>query len=129
LPLLPYLRGGVELRRIPAHPYLHDLPWTRVHDLPDFAFFDHAVHIHKGIGCSSCHGRVDRMQLTAREKPLTMRWCLDCHRVPERYLRPREEVFDMDWQPPADQGAKGKDLLAQYRIPSGRMTDCSVCHR
>jgi hypothetical protein len=103
--------------------------WTRVHDLPDFAFFDHAVHIHKGIGCSSCHGQVDRMQLTAREKPLTMRWCLDCHRPPERYLRPREEVFDMDWHPPADQGAKGKDLLAQYRIQSGRMADCSVCHR
>jgi hypothetical protein len=105
------------------------LRWTRVHDLPDFAYFDHAIHIHKGIGYSSCHGPVDRMQLTYRDKPLTMRWCLDCHRAPERYLRPRDEVFDMDWHPPADQGAKGKALLAKYRIHSERMTDCSVCHR
>jgi hypothetical protein len=103
--------------------------WTRVHDLPDFAYFDHAIHIHKGIGCSSCHGRVDRMQLTAREKPLTMSWCLDCHRAPEQYLRPSDEVFDMDWHPPGDQLAKGKALLARYRIQTGRMTDCSLCHR
>ena len=103
--------------------------WIRVHDLPDFAYFDHAIHIHKGVGCSSCHGPVDRMQLTYRDKPLTMRWCLDCHRAPERHLRPRDQVFAMDWHPPADQAAKGKALLAEYRIHSGRMTDCSVCHR
>src|SRR6266849_2189555 len=85
--------------------------WTRVHDLPDFAYFDHSIHVAKGVGCVSCHGRVDDMPLTWRVATLQMDWCLDCHRQPERYVRPRERVFDMAWQPPADQDDKGRALV------------------
>jgi hypothetical protein len=102
------------------------LTWTRVHDLPDFAYFDHSIHVQKGIGCASCHGRVDRMPLAWRESTLQMQWCLDCHRRPERFVRPREEVFNMAWQP-ADHPGLGAELVDKYGIRS--MTDCDVCHR
>ncbi|MGD2074956.1 MAG: cytochrome c3 family protein [Gammaproteobacteria bacterium] len=105
------------------------LHWKAVHDLPDFVYFDHSVHVRQGVGCVTCHGRVDHMPLTYRTQPLTMRWCLDCHRNPERYLRPREHVFDMDWQPSGDQLALGRRLLDTYHIRTERLTDCSVCHR
>lgn len=105
------------------------LMWIRVNRLPDFVFFDHRIHVHKGVGCRSCHGRVDEMQLTYRAEPLTMRWCLACHREPERYLRPREHIFDMDWQPQQDQLSLGRELVARYNVTSDRLTDCSVCHR
>ena len=72
------------------------LRWNRVHDLPDFVYFNHSIHVAKGVGCATCHGPVDRMPLTWRVAPLTMQWCLDCHRAPEKYLRPVERVFDMD---------------------------------
>lgn len=103
------------------------LHWNRVHDLPDFVYFNHSIHIHKGIGCVSCHGPVDEMSLTWRAKPLTMQWCLDCHREPERFVRPREHVFDMDWEPKEDQIVLGKRLVKKYNIQSE--TDCSICHR
>jgi hypothetical protein len=103
------------------------LRWTRVTDVPDFVYFSHAIHVAKGIGCSTCHGRVDRMALTFREHPMLMEWCLDCHREPERYVRPREAVFQMDWAPPPDQAAQGRRLVQQYGIRA--LTDCYVCHR
>jgi hypothetical protein len=103
------------------------LRWKRIHDLPDFVFFNHSIHIHKGIGCVSCHGRVDEMPLTWRTKPLTMQWCLSCHREPERFVRPREHVFDMDWEPKGNQLVLGKKLVEKYNIQS--KTDCSTCHR
>ena len=103
------------------------LRWTRVHDLPDYVYFDHSIHVHKGIGCASCHGRVDRMPLMRRENTLLMEWCLNCHRQPEKYVRPREAVFQMDWTPPSDQLALGRRLVAQYKIRS--LTDCYTCHR
>ena len=103
------------------------LRWTRVHDLPDYVYFDHSIHVHKGIGCASCHGRVDRMPLMRRENTLLMEWCLNCHRQPEKYVRPREAVFQMDWTPPSDQLAMGRRLVAQYKIRS--LTDCYTCHR
>ena len=103
------------------------LRWTRVHDLPDYVYFDHSIHVNKGIGCSSCHGRVDRMPLMRRENTLLMEWCLNCHRQPEKYVRPREAVFQMDWTPPSDQLAMGRRLVAQYKIRS--LTDCYTCHR
>lgn len=103
------------------------LHWNRIHDLPDFVYFNHSIHIHKGIGCVSCHGPVDEMPLTWRAKPLTMQWCLDCHREPERFVRPREHVFDMDWEPKEDQMVLGKRLVKKYNIQSE--TDCSICHR
>src|SRR5690625_4611852 len=77
--------------------------WQRVHDLPDFVYFDHSIHIQNGVACKSCHGRVDRMTLTEQVESLQMHWCLDCHRHPERALRPKEKVFEMGWQPPEDQ--------------------------
>ncbi|HXV84129.1 MAG TPA: cytochrome c3 family protein [Candidatus Binatia bacterium] len=103
------------------------LEWTRVHDLPGFVYFDHSIHIHKGVGCVTCHGRVDQMPLMWRENTLYMEWCLECHRNPERYVRPREQVFSMDWQPPSDQIALGEKLVREYKIKS--LTSCSVCHR
>jgi hypothetical protein len=103
------------------------IAWVRVHDLPDFVYFDHSIHIHKGIGCVSCHGRVDEMPLMWREKPMLMEWCLACHREPERFVRPREHVFDMAWKPSEDQLTLGRRLVKEYRI--AKLTSCSVCHR
>ena len=103
------------------------IEWTRVHNLPGFAYFDHSIHVHKGVGCTTCHGRVDQMPLMWRENTLYMEWCLECHRNPEKFVRPREQVFNMDWQPPSDQIALGQKLVRQYKIES--LTSCSVCHR
>lgn len=105
------------------------LRWTRVHDLPDFVYFQHDIHIQKGIGCVTCHGRVDRMPLMQSVRPLFMSWCLECHRAPERFIRPREQVFDMDWQPPADQPALGRRLVESYQVKTEQLSDCSICHR
>jgi hypothetical protein len=103
--------------------------WNRVHTLPGFAYFDHSIHVNKGVGCATCHGPVDRMPLMWRVAPLTMGWCLDCHRAPEKYLRPRAKVFDMEWQPPPDQERLGKALATEYHVRIGKITDCSTCHR
>jgi hypothetical protein len=103
------------------------IEWTRVNDLPDFVYFNHSIHIHKGIGCTTCHGRVDKMPLTWQAQPLTMEWCLDCHRHPGRYVRPRDQVFSMDYAPPRDQIALGARLIREYHIQS--LTSCSTCHR
>jgi hypothetical protein len=103
------------------------LEWTRVHNLPGFVYFDHSIHVNKGVGCSTCHGRVDRMPLMWREHSLYMEWCLECHREPERYVRPREQVFNMEWQPPEDQLVLGRKLVKEYQIESA--TSCTTCHR
>ena len=103
------------------------IQWTRVHDLPDFAYFNHSIHVNKGVGCTTCHGQVDRMPLMWQEKSLQMEWCLDCHRQPERYVRPREDVFRVDYVAPPDQAELGKRLVAQYQIQ--KLTSCSTCHR
>jgi formamidopyrimidine-DNA glycosylase len=103
------------------------LEWTRVHNLPGFVYFDHSIHVHKGVGCTTCHGRVDQMPLMWRENTLYMEWCLECHRNPEQFVRPREQIFNMDWQPPSDQIALGRKLMQQYETE--RLTSCSVCHR
>ena len=101
--------------------------WVRVHDLPDFVFFNHSIHVNKGIGCSTCHGRVDQMPLMWSVSSLQMEWCLNCHRQPEKYVRPREAVFDMAWVPPPDQEQRGAELVKQYQIR--KLTSCSTCHR
>lgn len=101
--------------------------WTRVHDLPDFVYFDHSIHVQKGIGCDTCHGRVDRMPLLWKARSLQMEWCLACHREPERFVRPREFVFQPDWVPPEDQQTLGRRLVREYNIAN--LTTCSVCHR
>ncbi len=101
--------------------------WARVHDLPDYVYFNHSIHVQKGIGCASCHGRVDRMNLTWQEASLQMEWCLECHRAPERFVRPRAEVFNMAWEPPPNQLDVGRELVREYKIQ--RLTDCYTCHR
>lgn len=107
------------------------IEWTRVHDLPDFVFFNHSIHVSKGIGCSTCHGQVDQMPLMWRQNTLNMEWCLECHRQPERFIRPRSEVFNMDYQAPPNQLELGAKLLKEYNVKttSDRMTDCWICHR
>jgi len=103
------------------------LVWTRVHNLPDFVYFNHSIHLHKGVGCVTCHGRVDRMPLMWKTQSLQMEWCLECHRAPERFVRPREFVFSMDWQPQEDQRTLGQRLVQEYHI--AKLTTCSTCHR
>lgn len=103
------------------------IEWNRVYQLPGYVYFDHSIHINKGIGCSTCHGRVDLMPLMWRASPMQMEWCLNCHRNVEQYVRPREAVFQMDYQPPRDQAALGQQLVKQYKIQ--KLTDCYTCHR
>lgn len=105
------------------------LEWIRVHDLGDFVYFNHSIHVKKGVGCETCHGRVDQMPLTAKAETLQMDWCLECHRAPERFIRPLDQVYTMGWQPPGEQVALGQQLVKDYGIKVNQLTDCSVCHR
>jgi hypothetical protein len=105
------------------------LHWVRVNRLPDYVFFDHSIHVAKGVGCSTCHGPVDKMALMRQQEPLTMGWCLQCHRHPEEFIRPKADVFNMAWTPPPDQNARGAELIRQYLIHTDHLTDCSTCHR
>ena len=99
--------------------------WNRVHRLPDFVKFNHSIHVAKGIGCESCHGRVDKMNLMYQASPLTMEWCLSCHREPEKYVRPRDQVFNMGYVT-ANQKEIGSRLVQEYSIR--KLTSCSTCH-
>jgi hypothetical protein len=104
------------------------IAWTRVYDLPGFVYFNHSIHIAKGVGCIECHGRVNEMPITRREAPLTMQWCLGCHRNPAPHLRARKDVFAM--VPTSSLNADGAALARQYHLQSTRrLTDCSTCHR
>ena len=119
------------------------LVWTRVNDLPDFVYFDHSIHINKGVGCNTCHGPVDRMPLMYNYATLQMEWCLNCHRAPEKNLRPRDQVFNMRYEPPSsnkpleldgrtftDQNTLGLHLVNKYKLRTERdITSCSTCHR
>jgi hypothetical protein len=105
------------------------LKWTRVHDLPDFVYFDHSIHIAKGIGCESCHGRVDKMPLMWEQNALTMKWCLDCHRNPAKNIRPRDQVFKMGYVPAIAQEELGPKLVQEYKVNVRQLTNCSICHR
>lgn len=105
------------------------LHWARVVSLPHYVYFNHAIHVAKGIGCEECHGRIDRMPITFRAKALFMTFCLDCHRDPAPHLRPLDQVTAMDWHPPADQAAIGHQLLEERHIHTEHMTDCYTCHR
>ena len=105
------------------------IQWTRVAKLPEYVFFRHDIHIAKGVGCESCHGRIDEMALTFRAKSFTMEFCLDCHRDPAPNLRPKDRITDMAWKPPADARAKGQAIAAHEGIRVGELTHCYVCHR
>jgi hypothetical protein len=123
------------------------IEWARIHDLPDFAYFNHSIHIKKGVGCETCHGPINEMPLVRQHATLQMKWCLDCHREPEKFVRPREAVFDFHYQPPrnlkegealvakydlgidppANQKELGLALVEKYEINS--KDTCSTCHR
>ena len=119
------------------------LQWTRVNQLPDFVYFNHSIHINKGVGCNTCHGPVDQMPLMYQQESLQMEWCLGCHRAPEKNLRPRDQVFNMRYQQPTsanpvvvdgksytDQLELGTDLLKKYNVRNVKdITTCSTCHR
>ena len=99
--------------------------WIRVHDLPDYVYFDHSAHLHAGVGCVSCHGRIDQMEVVYQEEPLSMGWCLDCHRNPEPNLRPQHAITQMDWV--SDDPGLGARLREANNV--NPREDCSTCHR
>jgi hypothetical protein len=117
--------------------------WSKLNDLPDYVYFNHSIHINKGVGCNTCHGPVDKMPLMYAANTLQMEWCLDCHRAPEKFLRPRDEVFNMEYKQPSgdtpvtvdgkdytDQEALGRALVAKYHLRNVTdITSCSTCHR
>lgn len=106
------------------------LEWLRVNALPDFVYFNHSIHINKGIGCTTCHGPMGDMPITYRANTLYMSWCTNCHKHPEKYVRPRSEVFSATYQPPANQEELGLKLMKEYKIKNAALiTDCYTCHR
>jgi hypothetical protein len=106
------------------------IQWVKVHRLADFVYFNHSIHVNKGVGCTTCHGQVDQMPLVFQANTLLMQWCLDCHRNPEPNLRPMGKVFAMDWKPGPDQEELGKKLAVERKIrTTAELTSCSTCHR
>ena len=103
------------------------ISWTRVNAVPDFVYFNHSIHVAKGVGCTTCHGPVGEMNITWRGQTLYMRWCLECHNAPERFLRPRSEVFDAFYQAPSNQLTLGRELMKEYKVQ--KLTNCTTCHR
>ncbi len=104
--------------------------WVRVHELPDFAYFEHRAHVNAGIGCVSCHGHIEEMEVVRQEQPLSMSWCLDCHRDPTPHLRPRSEITNMKWTPPRDEAARQRQVAEMLKArPVNPPKDCSGCHR
>jgi cytochrome c7-like protein len=105
------------------------LRWSRVYDLPDYVYFDHSIHVNKGVGCATCHGAVNGMPLTWKTQELYMRWCLDCHRDPAKFVRPVNQVFNITYAPPKDQHSAGQRLLVTNHVQTVGLTDCYTCHR
>lgn len=106
------------------------IEWTRVHDMPDYTYFNHSIHVAKGVGCSTCHGQIDNMPVVFQENTLQMEWCIACHRAPEKFIRPKSEIFNMQWQDGDIDEAERSKLKTDYKIRSKEMmTSCSTCHR
>jgi len=106
------------------------IQWERVNSVPGYVYFNHSAHVNKGVGCATCHGRVDRMPLMYQAASLEMRFCLDCHYDPAKFLRRREDVFRMDYEPPKDQARLGRELAERYHVRDAQtLTNCSTCHR
>ena len=103
------------------------ITWERVHDLPDFVYFNHSIHVNKGVGCDTCHGQLEQMNGIWKNQPMSMEWCMECHFNPAKYVRPKDQVFNAHYQPPADQMALGNQLVQEYQIQS--LISCSTCHR
>ncbi len=106
------------------------IEWERVHDLPEYAYFNHSIHIAKGVGCSTCHGQIDNMPAVWQEHTLQMEWCLQCHREPEKFIRPQSEIYNIQWNDSELSDEQRLQLKADYKIRSQEMlTSCSTCHR
>lgn len=105
------------------------IEWNRVTKLADFVYFEHSAHVNNGVGCATCHGAVDEMGGIWKAEPMTMGWCLECHRAPEKFLRPRSEVFNMAYVPPGDQLELGRELVEAYHVNTDKLPQCSTCHR
>jgi hypothetical protein len=136
---------GAELLKPVRDSYAANVPieWTKVHNVPHYTYFNHSIHVNKGVGCQSCHGEIDQMNLVHQSKTLLMEWCLNCHRHPEDYLRPKSEVYNIAWTPdkgsvdvdgkviePGTQAKVGNDLKEKYQIRGEQViTNCSICHR
>ena len=103
------------------------IEWVRVHMLPDYVYFDHSIHITAGVGCASCHGRVDQMEKVMQVEPLSMSWCLDCHRNPNKHLRPLDEVANMEWVAPSNHDELSKRYMIERNLRPTE--DCTACHR
>jgi Cytochrome c7 and related cytochrome c len=103
------------------------IQWVRVHDMPDFVYFNHSIHVNKGIGCFSCHGRVDQMRQVFKAETMSMQWCLDCHRTPEKHIRPLDQIYNMEYEYPPDQLEFGRGLMKTYGVRN--LLDCYTCHR
>jgi len=104
--------------------------WNRVNNLPDHAYFDHQIHVNKGVGCETCHGRVDQMATAVKSNTFYMAECIDCHRAPERFVRPLDQVYAMGYQPAEDQNILGPQLVEEHNIRSSfELMNCSICHR
>jgi len=105
------------------------LEWNQVHNLAQHVYFNHSIHVQKGVGCETCHGQVEQMPLVWRAEVMTMEWCLECHRNPAQFIRPIEEIYTVGWQPPEPQSVLGPQLVEAYHIDTEGLTNCSVCHR
>ncbi|HZS49085.1 MAG TPA: cytochrome c3 family protein [Blastocatellia bacterium] len=133
-PILDQVRESYKTNR--------PLQWQRIYNLPGYVHFDHSIHVNKGVGCVTCHGPMDNMvplpeqfpidnrtPVIWKAQPLTMQWCLKCHRNPENYVRPREQVFNLNWRPQKPQADLGRELIGKYKIKdAGYLTNCDVCH-
>ncbi|WP_336486599.1 cytochrome c3 family protein [Methylobacterium nigriterrae] len=123
---------GADMLKPVRESYARDTPlqWVRLNRLPQYVYYNHSVHVTKGIGCSTCHGDVTAMQMTYRANAFEMRFCLDCHRNPEKYVRSPDQVWNMTWSPPPNQATLGPKLVVENHIRGGeRLAECSVCHR
>ena len=105
------------------------IPWARVHKTPDYVYFNHAVHVNRGISCVECHGQVNEMEVVYHAKPLSMAFCLECHREPEKYIRPNDKVYDLTWKPESEEAQieMGTELVQHWKVNPPE--SCSGCHR
>lgn len=112
-----------------SHETGEAIPWVRIHQLPDFVYFNHSVHVNRGVSCYECHGQVNEMQVVRHDRPLSMLFCLECHRNPERFIRPPEEVFNLDWRPESEEEQITRGLQAVHDWHVSPPTTCSGCHQ